>query len=66
MTDLMRPALYQAQHRIIKEHNTEDKICRMILLVQFVNLVMCFEEDYPMEKLTRGDELIIKSIWGVW
>ena len=62
MTDLIRPALYQAQHRIIKKHNTEDKIYRYDIVGPICESSDVFRRDYPMEKLTRGDELIIKSV----
>ena len=61
MTDLIRPALYQAQHRIIKKHVTEDKIYRYDIVGPICESSDVFRRDYPIEKLSRGDELIIKS-----
>ena len=62
MTDLLRPALYQAKHNIqklVKNKSLEKK--NMILLDQFVNQVMCSKGKLLLEELNRGDVLSIKS-----
>ena len=61
MTDLLRPALYQAQHRIVKKNPSGEEKYRYDIVGPICESSDVFRIDYPLEKLKRGEELIIKS-----
>jgi len=63
MTDLLRPALYQASHEIIKLHARENEEEHQYDIVgPICESSDVFRSAYSIERLKRGDELIIKSV----
>lgn len=63
MTDLLRPALYQASHEIIKLHAGEnEERLEYDIVGPICESSDVFRKNYSIEKLKRGDELIIKSV----
>lgn len=60
MTDLIRPALYQAYHKI--ENITSDKpVEKYDVVGPICESADCFAKDYELNKLERGDLIALRS-----
>jgi len=63
MTDLLRPALYEAEHVIIKKDVLPGEEKEQYDIVgPICESSDVFRRDYSIERLKRGDELIIQSV----
>lgn len=62
MTDLLRPALYQAKHKIVKQSKTHPfSKLKYDIVGPICESSDVFRKDYFIEELNRGDLLVIKS-----
>ena len=61
MSDLIRPALYQAHHKIQNLTGYDNVTCRYDVVGPICESSDCFGEDELLPKVTRGDLLAIRS-----
>lgn len=61
MSDLIRPALYQAHHKIQNLTGTEESTCRYDVVGPICESSDCFGEDELLPAVKRGDLLAIRS-----
>lgn len=61
MSDLIRPALYQAHHKIQNLTGTENATCRYDVVGPICESSDCFGEDELLPAVKRGDLLAIRS-----
>ena len=61
MSDLIRPALYQAHHKIQNLTGDDNVTCRYDVVGPICESSDCFGEDELLPKVTRGDLLAIRS-----
>ncbi len=61
MSDLIRPALYQAHHKIQNLTSTEESNCRYDVVGPICESSDCFGEDELLPAVKRGDLLAIRS-----
>tara|TARA_B100001758_G_scaffold247906_1_gene268389 strand:- start:3387 stop:4544 length:1158 start_codon:yes stop_codon:yes gene_type:complete len=62
MTDLIRPALYQANHLIVKSKGETNPKEKYDIVGPICESSDQFSTNYLIEKLNRGDQLKIKSV----
>tara|TARA_Y100000589_G_C27180115_1_gene640384 strand:+ start:1303 stop:2463 length:1161 start_codon:yes stop_codon:yes gene_type:complete len=62
MTDLIRPALYQAKHLVVKCKTEFNEIEKYDIVGPICESSDKFISNYSIEKLKRGDQLKIKSV----
>lgn len=61
MTELMRPALYQAYHKIERIGNTDEPIVLYDVVGPICESSDCFGKEVPLPKSKRGDLIAIRT-----
>jgi len=65
MTDLIRPALYQAYHKI-ENCSSQESIQKYEVVGPICESSDCFGKDVELNKVKRGDFLAIRSAGVIW